>query len=229
MMSKGYEQGEYDGKTVAYVSYCDPSPKEREKYKRYLKDPQAIALDHIDTFYHESFHFYIQGKDWGNPESKDRDQVYPIDFKPRTYRVLANLMLIRAFDNFNNKALRDEYYGRAKYWHEKYNSEFGDEFKRISLNDINEGTANFFGKAVIHSIFSNWQPFERLANEALATTIDGESYSLGAVAIALLQKEANFFSEGNSPIAGDSFVQSAPSGTATPVIFFKRDSFILLL
>ena len=189
MMSKGYEKGEYDGKPVTYVSYCDPSPKEREKYKRYLNNPQAIALDHLDTFYHESFHFYIQGKDWGSPDGKDRDQVYPIDFMPRTCRVLANLMLIRAFDNFNNKALRDEYYGRAKYWNEKYNSEFGDEFKRISLNDINEGTANFFGKAVIHSVYSDWQPFERLANEALATTLDGESYSLGAVAIALLQKE----------------------------------------
>lgn len=189
MMSRGYEKSEYDGKKVTYVSYCDPSPKEREKYKRYLNNPQAIALDHLDTFYHESFHFYIQGKDWGSPDGKDRDQVYPIDFKPRTCRVLANLMLIRAFDNFNNKALRDEYYGRAKYWNEKYNSEFGDEFKRISLNDINEGTANFFGKAVIHSVYSDWQPFERLANEALATTIDGESYSLGAVAIALLQKE----------------------------------------
>lgn len=189
MMSRGYEKSEYDGKKVTYVSYCDPSPKEREKYKRYLNNPQAIALDHIDTFYHESFHFYIQGKDWGNPESKDRDQVYPIDFGPRTCRVLANLMLIRAFDNYADSAKRAEYYGRAKYWNEKYNSEFGDEFKRISLNDINEGTANFFGKAVIHSIFSNWQPFERLADEALATTIDGESYSLGAVAIALLQKE----------------------------------------
>ena len=189
MVSRGYEKSEYDGKKVTYVSYCDPSPKEREKYKKYLNDAQSIALDHIDTFYHESFHFYIQGKDWGNPDSKDRDQVYPIDFGPRTYRVLANLMLIRAFDNYSDAAKRAEYYGRAKYWHEKYNSEFGDEFKRISLNDINEGTANFFGKAVIHSIFSNWQPFERLANEALATTLDGESYSLGAVAIALLQKE----------------------------------------
>lgn len=189
MVSRGYEKSEYDGKKVTYVSYCDPSSKEREKYKKYLNDPQAIALDHIDTFYHESFHFYIQGKDWGNPESKDRDQVYPIDFGPRTYRVLANLMLIRAFDNYSDAAKRADYYGRAKYWHEKYNSEFGDEFKRISLNDINEGTANFFGKAVIHSVYPNWQPFERLANEALATTIDGESYSLGAVAIALLQKE----------------------------------------
>ena len=189
MVSRGYEKSDYDGKKVTYVSYCDPSPKEREKYKKYLNDAQSIALDHIDTFYHESFHFYIQGKDWGNPESKDRDQVYPIDFGPRTYRVLANLMLIRAFDYYSDAAKRAEYYGRAKYWNEKYNSEFGDEFKRISLNDINEGTANFFGKAVIHSIFSDWQPFERLANEALATTIDGESYSLGAVAIALLQKE----------------------------------------
>jgi len=189
MVSRGYEKSEYDGKKVTYVSYCDPSPKEREKYKKYLNDPQAIALDHIDTFYHESFHFYIQGKDWGNPESKDRDQVYPIDFKPRTYRVLENLMLIRAFDNYGDAAKRAEYYGRAKYWHEKYNSEFGDEFKRISLNDINEGTANFFGKAVIHSVFSTWHSFERMENEALATSIDGESYSLGAVAIALLQKE----------------------------------------
>ena len=189
MLSRGYEKSEYDGKPVTYVSYCDPSPKEREKYKKYLNDAQSIALDHLDTFYHESFHFYIQGKDWGNPESKDRDQVYPIDFEPRTYRVLENLMLIRAFDNYGDAAKRAEYYGRAKYWHEKYNSEFGDEFKRISLNDINEGTANFFGKAVIHSVFSTWQPFERLANEALATSIDGESYSLGAVAIALLQKE----------------------------------------
>ena len=221
MVSRGYEKSEYDGKPVTYVSYCDPSPKEREKYKKYLNDAQSIALDHIDTFYHESFHFYIQGKDWGNPESKDRDQVYPIDFGPRTYRVLANLMLIRAFDNFNNKALRDEYYGRAKYWHEKYNSEFVDEFKRISLNDINEGTANFFGKAVIHSIFSNWQPFERLANEALATTIDGESYSLGAVAIALLQKEGRLsesvakFKENNN---------TSDSRACSPVAWLLKDT-----
>ena len=221
MVSRGYEKSEYDGKKVTYVSYCDPSPKEREKYKKYLNDPQAIALDHIDTFYHESFHFYIQGNDWGNPESKDRDQVYPIDFGPRTCRVLVNLMLIRAFDNYADSAKRAEYYGRAKYWHEKYNSEFGNEFKRISLNDINEGTANFFGKAVIHSIFSNWQPFERLANEALATTIDGESYSLGAVAIALLQKEGRL-SESVAKFKGNK--NTYDSRACSPVSWLLKDT-----
>ena len=188
MASNGYREAIYNNTKVCLVNYAE-TPKNQEKYKMFNFTNQMISLDHLDTFYHESFHFYVQGKIWGNSTGKDRDQVYPIDFTPRTYRVLANLKLWDAYKNFDDAAKRAEYYSQAKYWYDKYNTECESEAKRISLNDINEGTANYFGKAVLHSIFSDSKPFEELEGRALASTVDDESYSLGSIALTLIKKE----------------------------------------
>ncbi len=189
MGSKGYEKFTYKGKNYTLVNYYDSEAiKERQK-KAGRTTPRQILIDHLDTFYHESFHFYVQGKDWGCPPGDDRDQIYPIDFKPRTYRILVNVMLFNAFNNFNDTAKRNEYYSKAKYWHEKYKAECADEALQISLNDINEGTANYFGKAVVNSVYPEWDEFEKTIGMYLASDLDGECYSLGSVSLALIRKE----------------------------------------
>ena len=193
MGSKGYGTAFYKNKKACLMNYSN-SEELRAQYEMAGLPPpsdQEIALNNLETFYHESFHFYVQEKTWGATESKNREQVYPIDFIPRTYRMLTNIMLYKAFNNFDNATKRNEYYSKAKYWNEKYcsSSETKDEAGRISLNDINEGTANYFGKAVVCSIFSNFTAFEKPEGAFLASSTDGESYSLGSIALTLIKKE----------------------------------------
>lgn len=213
MASNGYCKALYNNTKVCLVNYAE-TPKNKEKYKLFNFTDLMISLDHLDTFYHESFHFYVQAKTWGNATGKDRDQVYPIDFTPRTYRVLANLKLWDAYKNFSNDAKRADYYSQAKYWYDKYNTECESEAKRISLNDINEGTANYFGKAVLHSIFSDSKPFEELEGRALASTVDDESYSLGSIALTLIKKEGKISDSVTKFIANKN---NEDSIAATPV------------
>ena len=188
--SQGYQEATYGGKKVCIVLYNLPKGSQ-SKYEMKKYGPQKIAIDHIDTLYHESFHFYVQEKSWGKAGSTERDQVYPVDFKPRTYRILANLALINAYDAFDDVAKRQQYYSQAKYWLNKYESECAKEADTIKLNDINEGTANYFGKAVCNSVFKEWDLFERPneTDNTYASTIDGESYSIGSISICLLKRE----------------------------------------
>ena len=169
--------------------------------------PEARCYERLDLFYHESFHEYVQElatPKWGSPDSKDRDQLWPIDFKPRTYRVLCNLALLEAWDNQNRK---NELYSRAKYWLNRYVSEYQKEASTIKITDISEGTANYFGKNVVHSVYSNYEAFERPDGLMLATKIDGESYNLGSLSICLLKRDGklndavkSFTKDGDTPV-----------------------------
>ena len=193
MGSKGYGTALYNNKKACLMNYSFPEELRATYEMAGLPPPsdQEIALNNLETFYHESFHFYVQENTWGATESKNREQVYPIDFTPRTYRMLTNIMLYKAFQNFEDETKRNTFYSKAKYWNEKYcsSSETKDEAERISLNDINEGTANYFGKAVVCSIFSNFTAFEKPEGVFLASSTDGESYSLGSIALTLIKKE----------------------------------------
>lgn len=175
--------------------------------------PEALCCDRLDLFYHESFHEYVQGLAtpvWGNPESKDRDQLWPIDFTPRTYRVLCNLALLEAWDN---PAKKDECYARAKYWLNRYVDEYQNEARTIKITDISEGTANYFGKNVVQSVYPNFEKFERPEGLLLASKIDGESYSLGSLAICLLNRDGKL-NEAVTVFKGDSY---------TPVNLLLKD------
>lgn len=222
MGSKGYGKFTYKGKNYTLVNYYDDEAAREKLKKAGRTTPRQILLDHLDTFYHESFHFYVQRKDWGCPPGDDRDQIYPINFEPRTYRILVNVMLFNAYNYFRDTAKRNEYYSKAKYWHEKYKADFADESKQISLNDINEGTANYFGRAVINSVHSDWDQFENPVGMFLATDLDSECYSLGSLALTLLRKEgggklsncvAKFKENGNN----------TDSVAATPVELLLKD------
>lgn len=180
----------YDGKNAMMIdmTFTDQEIAMRKQVGM-PTSPEALCCDRLDLFYHESFHEYVQeiaNPKWGNPDSKDREQEWPIEFKPRTYRVLCNLALLEAWDN---KAKKDEFYSRAKYWLERYESECGTEATAIKVTDISEGTANYFGKNVVQAVFPDFEQFERPSGLQLASKVDGESYSLGSLSICLLKRD----------------------------------------
>lgn len=213
VMSSGFLQVPYNGKNACAIAFFPLSvAKKMPEFAN--SQPEGIARDYLDTFYHESFHSYVQGRDWGSADSKDRDQLYPIDFTPRTYRILSNLNLIQAYKNFDDSGKRAEYYSRAKFWLEKYKADYSAEAAQIKINDINEGTANYFGKAVCGSIFPNTELFENVDSDSrLSSTIDGESYSLGSISINLIRKEGKL----------SDAVAAFKQDSSTPIEFLLQD------
>ena len=94
-------------------------------------NPSEYACDLLELFYHESFHAYVQdGKNkWvvppiGSGDELSREQVFPIIHEPRIYRKLMVQSLINAL---NNKVSKTENYSRAKYWLNKFNTDFPNE------------------------------------------------------------------------------------------------------
>lgn len=220
LMSAGYFKVEYNGKKACAMAFLPFELAKQSAEFASTQDlkPETIALENLDTFYHESFHFYVQASKWGSASADSREQMFPINFEPRTFRVLANLHLINAYKNFDDANKRAGYYSRAKYWLDKYKNEYAAEAEQIKINDINEGTANYFGKAVCGAVFSDVVLFEDVNNQ-LASVIDNESYTLGSISLNLIKKEGKlneavtaFKRDSLTPIEALLKDVSAPSG-----------------
>ncbi|EID85507.1 hypothetical protein MSI_9380 [Treponema sp. JC4] len=214
IQSTNFSKVIYNGKKAMMIDMSF-SPEEIKMMETFgmPTSPKARCCDRLDLFYHESFHEYVQdlaSPTWGSAASKDRDQLWPIDFTPRTYRVLCYLALR---DAWNNPSGKDQYYSRAKYWLNRYNDEFDEESKTIKITDISEGTANYFGKNVVYSLYNDYERFENLDGLMLATKIDGESYSLGSLAICLLERDGKL-QDAVTAFKGDKF---------TPVTLLLND------
>lgn len=147
-----------------------------EMYKiggRKVPTLQDNAYSLLHTFYHESFHKYVQSlRGWNNLGSPhyNRDQVYPAVYEPRIYRKLAILALFKAWQDPSQK---DAQYARAKYWTQKYESQYPIEAEGIRQTDVDESTAEYFGLSVIHAAFSD---YELLYELDLSAGIGSEAY-----------------------------------------------------
>jgi hypothetical protein len=179
-----------------------------EKYT--LED---YVFEMVALFYHEAFHAYVQNPSRGwngngssskDGDSKDynRNQSYPVDYKPRVYRKMALLALKAAWDN---PAQKDRHYARAKYWTNKYEKEYPQEAAGIKKTDIDEGTADFFERNLLHPLFNSKQLHE-IDGFHLAAAVDTESY-MSSIAIWLAKRDgrlgkaiANFKQESQTPI-----------------------------
>lgn len=149
-----------------------------------LKD-NAYGLLH--TFYHESFHNYVQRlRGWKKLEDApfNRDQTYPVDYEPRICRKVALLALLQAWLDPSQKEAQ---YARAKYWTQKYEKLFPEEAAGIRETDIDESTAEYFCLNVIHAAFSDYQLLYELEGD-LAADIDGESYQQ-SLAMQLIRRD----------------------------------------
>lgn len=139
---------------------------------------------------HEMVHFYYQPMSLLENEG-DRGTLYPLDYKPRLYRKMLFLNLCDAFVN-NDKA---KYLSQAKYWFEKWKTEYPNEFKSIENTDIIEGSTRYI-EYLGEGITRDMKPEElnkylvsktlKISKEGYSLSADSESYELGYISGILL-------------------------------------------
>lgn len=176
-------------------------------------DPSEYACDLLALFYHESFHAYVQEGEnkWIKPpKGKQADaQVFPIVHEPRIYRKIMVLSLVDALNDATHKA---EDYSRAKYWLNKFNTEFADEVASVKEADIHEGTAEYFGRTVVKSVYSNYPLIQPYEGSALAAPMTTEAYML-SIAINLAVREGR----------KDEVIASFEKGQQSPIDILLKD------
>ncbi|MGP1577064.1 MAG: hypothetical protein ACTTH7_06185 [Treponema sp.] len=153
------------------------------------------AEDSVNELYktatHEMVHFYYQ-KDVQASADSSRSQIYPIESDPRGLRRMLYTRLIQAFENPDKQ---DEYLGKAKFWLDKYNTEFKSEADSIRATDIAEATARytenlgmFIGKNVSkEAVRTEAEKFIR--KEQIFMSADRESYEIGYVAALIFDEK----------------------------------------
>ena len=136
---------------------------------------KQFCYEQLHTFYHESFHEYVQKLNEWKKDSEDssRDQVYPILYEPRIYRKMALLALLKAWENPAEQAAQ---YARAKYWLQKYEKECADEALSIKETDVDESTAEYFCRSIIHSVFKDYDVLYGITGKELSSGVSNESY-----------------------------------------------------
>ena len=198
--------------TIILFKVNEFEEEKEEKKAKYglvftLKD---FIFEMVSLFYHESFHKYVQIPDKGwqrtdkseNAQKENRDQSYPIDYMPRVYRKMALLALKRAWDNPSQK---DQQYSRAKYWTDKYEKTYAKEAAGIKGTDIDEGTADFFERCLLHPLFG-YRQLHEIEGLYLGSDVEVESY-MSSIAIWLAKRDgklaeaiANFKQKALTPI-----------------------------
>lgn len=111
---------------------------------------------------------------WTNPKntSGQAPQVFPVDYNSRVYRKLMVLSLVNVLYDANRKT---ESYSRAKYWLNKFNSEYASELERAKFTDIHERTAEYFGRNVVHSVYHQYPVIQDYDGTNLASPLRTEA------------------------------------------------------
>ena len=175
-------------------------------------DPSEYACDLLVLFYHESFHSYVQEGEnqWIKPpKGQASHQVFPIVHDPRIYR---KLMILSLVDVLNNESHKAQGYSRAKYWLNKFNAQFPDEVAGVKEADIHEGTAEYFGRTVVKSVYTNYSLIQPYEGSALAAPMNIEAYML-SIAINLA------IAEGRK----DEVIASFEKGLRSPIDILLSD------
>ncbi|MFV0237323.1 MAG: hypothetical protein ACK5HU_02140, partial [Flavobacteriales bacterium] len=108
------------------------SQKEYDDYVNYITKNIIFTLPT-----HEIFHFYYQD----SRKEESRSTQLPLDFKSRYYRKMTLNYLKKAFEeNLENKK---ETLSKAKFWYDKYVTEYSEEAKISRTYDLYEGTARY--------------------------------------------------------------------------------------
>ncbi len=188
----GYEEIKFDGKPSLAMSVTQKSVDEKNS---------------VDTFYrvatHEFVHFYYQNEAMVGVNGENRSQSFPIEKAPRLYRQMIYQNLIKAYDNPSQE---QDYLGKAKYWLEKWQTEFPNEYQSIKSTDIAESIARYsdnlstFVEAdtTAAQIYKNAD--KDIKRNELFYSADAESYEIGFVAALILDQntpdwKASFYQE----------------------------------
>lgn len=158
-------------------------------------DSQSKDLGLEDEVYkvatHELVHFYYQSQANVSFET-NRASSYPIDPTPRLYRQMLFHRLIAAYDHPDQEA---EYLAKAKYWLEKYKSEFAEEYNATRSTDIvessarySENLANLIGDDLDQKAFVEaMQPM--IFRNAIFDSASAEGYEIGFIAGLILDRQ----------------------------------------
>lgn len=176
----GYEKITFDGKNGISLSVSNEILKDKDSHAEYYR----IAT-------HEPIHFFYQDEIAENAEA-DRSQAFPIDRTPRLYRSLIYNNLILAYENHDKE---NTYLAHAKYWFNKWKTEFPEEYKAIKSTDIAEGIARYadnFGTFIGTAKTSeelNKNAALNIERNRVFLSADGESYEIGYVAALILDRK----------------------------------------
>lgn len=178
-------------------------------------DTQAQVIDRAyGLAVHESFHHTTQKK-WKRI-SGPRGTFVPIKWEPRLYRAMIFGNLMSAYAN-KESTLQD--LQRAKYWYEKWSTEFPEEVQ--STTDGYEGTARYSDRVALALARLGCEATEAQISSYLidlpATSgagafsgnrfsLDSEGYGMGSLASLILRRDQaqpdwqNLISQGKTPL-----------------------------
>jgi len=182
-----FDKLSWEGRPTVYMGLGSELPEEEST--RMVVNPGAVPQIFLLAT-HEAFHFY--GQEGWPLRVGSRAEHYPSRIAPRQYRH----HLIRSL----HAAIQGEplALGKARYWYDRWNAAFPDEVRNIEPFDIMEGTADYI--EVLAERLAVGDPAEPRAWSAAVTSrspsastlsIDSESYALGALAIYLLDRQAD--------------------------------------
>lgn len=180
--------GKYHTLIVCDFAFFDEKAEITKQTLGYVVSDEEIVYEWLALFYHESFHQFVQKahKGWkAEQTNSDRSQTYPIDYQPRIYRKLA---LIALKNVWLDESVRDAQYARAKYWMDKYEKNYAQEAALIKNYDIDESTAEYFSRYIIHSAFPSYDALYDIDGRNITLGVDAESY-MQCVALQLLRRE----------------------------------------
>ncbi|WP_095195674.1 hypothetical protein [Pseudomonas sp. Irchel 3A7] len=195
-----YEKLSWNGRPTVYMGIGTALPE--VEMQKLITQPAAVPeLFLLAT--HEAFHFYGQ-QNWPMNDGS-RAERFPIQIPPRQYRK----HLIEAL----HAAVRGgvEELGKARYWYDRWRTEYAREAVEIHDNDIIEGSAKYVEVlaemvatgAVDQSQAWNTAVMARSPNAA-DTPADGESYLIGALAGYLLDRQGTQWwqrvTQGDTPL-----------------------------
>ena len=190
----GFEPAVIDSKKGVSISLpeeSDPRPPEQKR-------EQAFSL-----LVHEAFHICDQtGKDWKEHHSlKDRFRQNAEGCEPRKHRAHVRHYLEEAMKSDPHSENRRTALQKAAWWNEQYKNKFPEEFKVAKTIDTSEGSAEFVTiralavrdkgcRASEEELRKSWAEnyFKTRGKEPkILMSVDAESYSIGALSVALLE------------------------------------------
>lgn len=155
-------------------------------------DSQKLPKSHEDTFRmatHELVHGWYQTEIKPALSIDSRHTPYPLDYRPRLYRY----MIIRSLQQAVRQPQDAFHLCYAKFWYEKWQQEYKNEYLRIKNTDISEGSASYIeNMSVVIEKDKTLVQIQHKLLPMLNTTpdeessADGESYQLGDAAGVLL-------------------------------------------
>lgn len=190
--ANGFSKDTFNGKDSIFVSLSAVNNEIKE------------IIDTYEYATHELIHAYHQPKDY---IEGSRNQKYPIEYEPRIYRTMIYRNLSNALtaddDNISKNHIQ-----KAAYWFNKWKNEYPNEYEDIRTTDIFEGHAQYVAKLadLTNKDKITKEDFSKKINpNAILTNLGTDSYDLGFVALALLDRndpnfKNDFFKLQKSPI-----------------------------